>query len=138
MKNAICNRMKSFLVTALGLSILLSTPVVLAADDPSIKGDLRQALMDSMMTYIENRMVNDTFYIYDASQGKLLKLKYDKLHEGIVKKGDFYVSCADFYDSSGKKIDLDFLVVKDGNELKTIQAVVHAVDGKKRKYHLEA
>ena len=50
MKNAICNKMKSFLVTALGLSILLSTPVVLAADDPSIKGDLRQALMDSMMT----------------------------------------------------------------------------------------
>ncbi len=138
MKNAICNKMKSFLVTALGLSILLSTPVVLAADDPSIKGDLRQALMDSMMTYIENRMVNDTFYIYDASKGKLLNLKYDKLHEGIVKKGDFYVSCADFYDSSGKKIDLDFLVVKDGSELKTIQAVVHAVDGKKRKYHLEA
>ena len=87
MKNAICNKMKLFLVTALGLSILLSTPVVLAADDPSIKGDLRQALMDSMMTYIENRMVNDTFYIYDGSQGKLLKLKYEKLHEGIVKKG---------------------------------------------------
>jgi hypothetical protein len=137
MKNAICNKMKSFLVTALGLSILLSTPVVLAADDPSIKGDLRQALIDSMLTYIENRMVNDTFYIYDASQGKLLKLKYDKLHEGIVKKGEFYVSCADFFDSSGKKIDLDFLVVKDDNHLKTIQAVVHSVDGKKRKYHLE-
>ena len=137
MKNSICNKMKSFLITALGLSILLSTPVVLAADDPSIKGDLRQAVMDSMKTYIEKRMVKDTFYIYDASQGKLLKLKYDKLHQGIVKKGEFYVSCADFFNSSGKKIDLDFLVVKDGNQLKTIQAVVHSVDGKKRKYHLE-
>ena len=90
-----------------------------------------------MKTYVDNRIVNDTFYIYDASQGKLLTLKYDKLHEGIVKKGDFYVSCADFYDSIGKKIDLDFLVVKDGRQMKTIQAVVHAVDGKKRKYHLE-
>lgn len=136
-KNTICNNINSLFIAVLGISILFSTPVVLAADDPSIKGDLRQSIMDSMMTYIENRLVNDTFYIYDSSQGKLLKLKYDKLHEGIVKKGEFYVSCADFYDSSGKKIDLDFLVVKDGSELKTIQAVVHAVDGKKRKYHLE-
>ncbi len=93
MKNTICKKINSFLVTALGISILLSTQIALAADDPSIKGDLRQAVMDSMRTYIENRMVNDTFYIYDSSQGRLLKLKYDKLHEGIVKKGEFYVSC---------------------------------------------
>ena len=137
MKNTICKKTNSFLATVLGLSLLLSTQIALAADDPSIKGDLRQAVMDSMKTYIENRMVNDTFYIYDSPLGKLRKLKFDKLHEGIVKKGEFYVSCADFYDSSGKKIDLDFLVVKDGNQLKTIQAVVHSVDGKKRKYHLE-
>ena len=137
MKNTTCKKKNSFLATVLGLSILLSTQIALAADDPSIKGDLRQAVMDSMRTYIENRMVNDTFYMYDASHGKLLKLKFDKLHEGIVKKGGFYVSCADFFDSNGKKIDLDFLVVEDGKQLKTIQAVVHSVDGKKRKYHLE-
>ncbi len=137
MKNTICNKINFLFMAVLGISILFSTPAVLAADDPSIKGDLRQSIMESMKTYIDNRIVNDRFYIYDAPQGKLLNLKFDKLHEGIVKKGDFYVSCADFYDSSGKKIDLDFLVVKDGSQLKTIQAVVHAVDGKKRKYHLE-
>jgi hypothetical protein len=78
------------------------------------------------------------FFIYDAPQGRLLKLRFDKLHKGIVKRGDFFVSCTDFYTSTGQKIDLDFLVLKDGNQLKTIQAVVHSIDGNKRKYHLEA
>jgi hypothetical protein len=75
MKNTICNRINFLLIAVLGISILFSTPVVLAAGDPSIKGDLRQGIMESMMTYIENRLVNDTFYIYDASRGKLLNLK---------------------------------------------------------------
>jgi hypothetical protein len=116
---------------------MLTSPIVYAADDSSIKGALREKIKTSMMAYIETRMVNDTFFIFDAPEGRLLNLKFDKLHEGIVKKGNFYVSCADFFDKNGKKIDLDFLVVKDGDQLKTIQAVVHAVDGNKRKYQLE-
>jgi len=32
-----------------------------------------------------------------------MKLKLDRLQDGIVKKGDFYVSCADFFDRNGKK-----------------------------------
>ena len=39
---------------------------------------------------------------------------------------------------NGTKIDLDFLVLEDGEQFKTIPAVVHSVDGKKRKYHLES
>lgn len=124
-------------MAVLGASFLLSIPAAQAADDPSIKGDLRQAIMDSMMTYIKKQMVEETFFIYDAPQGRLLKLRFDNLHVGIVKKGEFYVSCADFYTSTGQKADLDFLVLKDGDQLKTIQAVVHSIDGKKRKYHLE-
>jgi hypothetical protein len=119
------------------ISIVL-TSVALAGNDPSIKGDLRTNIKASMMSFIENRMVNDTFMIYDASKGKLLRLKFDKLHDGIVKKGEFYVSCADFFDEKGKKVDLDFLVIPDGDNLHTVQAVIHAVDGKKRKYHLES
>ncbi|HEV8184546.1 MAG TPA: hypothetical protein VGP40_01230 [Chthoniobacterales bacterium] len=65
-------------------------------------------------------------------------MKLDKLHEGIVKKADFYVSYADFTDASGKKFDLDFLVLRDGENFKIADAVVHAVDGEKRPYHLES
>ena len=124
------------LATIFSLSIAATT-VAIAADDPSIKGALRENIKASMMSFIESSMINDTYYIYDAVGGKLMELKFAKLHDGIVKKGEFYVSCADFVDKNGSKIDLDFLVIKDGDNLKTIQAVVHSLDGKKRKYHLE-
>ena len=116
---------------------IAAAAVALAADDPSIKGALRTNIKASMMSFIKSNMINDTYFIYDSVGGKLLELKFDKLHDGVVKKGDFYVSCADFVDKNGTKVDLDFLVIKDGAELKTIQAVVHSLDGKKRKYHLE-
>ncbi len=109
-----------------------------AGDDPSIKGALREGIKAGMKSYIDTSMINGTFYIYDAVEGKLIRLKFLKLHEGIVKKGNFYVSCADFLDERGQKVDLDFLVMPDGDSLKTIQAVVHSIDGKKRKYHVES
>ena len=124
------------IATIFGLSILTITTVT-AADDPSIKGELREDIKASMMSFIDSNMINDKYYIYDAVGGKLLDLKFAKLHEGVVKKGDFYVSCADFIDNNGTKVDIDFLVIKDGDTLKTIQAVVHSLDGEKRKYHLE-
>ncbi len=75
---------------------------------------------------------------YDAVAGKLLDLKFEKLHSGIVKKGDFYVSCADFVDQSGRAVDMDFLVVPAGKKVRTVQGLVHKVDGDKRPYHLES
>lgn len=117
---------------------LVSPAVVSAADDPSIKGSLRENIKSSMMLFIKNNMIDDTYILYDSVDGRLLNLKLDKLHEGIVKKREFYVSCADFYDTDGKKIDVDFLVIKDGEQIKTLQAVVHSVDGRKRQYHLES
>jgi hypothetical protein len=116
---------------------IAATTVAFAADDPSIKDPMRTNIKASMMSFIESTMINNTYYLYDAVGGKILELKFAKLHEGVVKKGDFYVSCADFVDKKGTKVDLDFLVIKDGDNLQTIQAVVHSLDGKKRKYHLE-
>ena len=108
-----------------------------AADDPSIKGDLRTNIKASMNTFVSGQTINGRMYLFDGVQGKLLKMKLVELHDGIVKKGDFYVSCADFVDQNGVVIDVDFLVRPKEGQLITTQAVVHSVDGKKRKYHLE-
>ncbi|NOY15524.1 MAG: hypothetical protein GXP23_01075 [Gammaproteobacteria bacterium] len=116
---------------------LLTGPAAYAADDPSIKGGLRTGIQATMNTFIKNQTVDGTLRLYDPVEDELLKVKLKKLHPGIVKKGDFYVSCADFVDSNGRKYDLDFLVVPSGDKLITTQAIVHSVDGKKRKYHLE-
>ncbi len=118
------------------LSLILVAPA-LAADDPSIKGSLRENIQSSMHEFINNQTIGDNMYVYDAVAGKLLRLRLEKLHDGIVKKGDYYVSCADFEDQLGRKIDIDFMVREKGNRLITTQALVHSVEGKKRKYHLE-
>ena len=125
-----------------GLFILTCLSVmggsVYAANDPSIKGTLRENITKSMQAFIDRNAVGGTYRIYDAVSGKMAVLTFEKLHDGIVTKGDFYVSCADFVDAQGKKYDLDFLVVPDGDSLVTTQAIIHSVDGEKRKYHLES
>ncbi len=121
----------------IGLVGILASFAVSAANDASIKGDLRQNIQKSMNYFIDTQTVNGSMLVYDAVKGKLLKLRLKKLHQGIVQKGDFYVSCADFIDHEGRKVDIDFMVLPIGQELVTTQALVHSIDGKKRKYHLE-
>ncbi len=108
-----------------------------AGDDLSIKGDLRSDIGASMNDFIQQQSIDGYMYVYDAVAGALLKLKLKKLHHGIVKKGDFYVSCADFLTHDGRKVDIDFLVRPTGEHFLTTQALVHSIEGKKRKYHLE-
>ncbi len=127
--------MISGLIT-LGLLAVLSTSSF-AGNDPAIKGDLRTGIKNSMNDFIQAKMINDTYHVFDAVTGTMLNLRLKELHSGIVKKGNFYVSCADFTDTQGRLVDLDFLVMTDDGSFKTVQGVVHAIDGKKRKYHLE-
>jgi len=127
-------KINSVLVLLLMISI---TGTAWAGNDKSIKGDLRSNIQYSMNQYIKVNSINGILTVYDSIDGKLLKMKLDNLHSGIVKKGDYYVSCADFVDQNNRKIDIDFMVIKDGSTLITTQALVHSVDGAKRKYHLE-
>jgi hypothetical protein len=118
-------------------SLFVTSSISLGGDDPSIDGELRENIQTSMQTFIDSNSVGGVYSIYDPIDGKMRQLTFDELHQGIVKKGDYYVSCADFIDSNKKKVDLDFLVIPAGDHLQVTQAVIHSADGKKRKYHLE-
>ena len=110
---------------------------VLGADDPSIQGKARTETQKSMVEHINTNTLDGKYIIYDPVSDKLRQLKFENLHKGIVKKGSFYVSCADFVDDSGNTYDLDFLVAEKNGEYIVFQALVHSINGKKRKYHLE-
>ena len=109
----------------------------LGADDPSIKGEKRTGIQAAMTKHIEENSVDGRYILYDPIDDKVLKLKLDDLHDGIVKKSDYYVSCADFTSASGTYYDLDFMVVEKDGEYKALQGFVHKVGKSKRKYHLE-
>ena len=131
------SHLPSFLKISIFVGALFTASMSFAGDDPSIKGDLRSNIQASMNDFISGQTVDETMFVYDAVDGKLLELSLDSLHSGIVKKGAFYVSCADFIDQHGRKIDVDFMVREKNNTLITTQALVHSVDGDKRAYHLE-
>jgi hypothetical protein len=125
-------------LAALGALLLALAPPAAAADDPAIKGQLRTNIQSAMNGFVEEQTVDGVLRLYDPVDGRLLELKSYELHSGIVRKGDFYVSCADFVDAGGQKIDVDFLVIQDGDSLMVTQGIVHSVDGVKREYHLES
>ncbi len=120
----------------LSLSLLVALAAQ-AADDPSIKGQLRTDIQSAMQGYIDHQTIDGVYRLYDPVDGRLLHLENANLHAGIVKKGEFYVSCADFTDQGGRKIDIDFLVLDAGGEVRAVQGFVHKVDGSKRPYDLE-
>lgn len=108
-----------------------------AGNDASIKGDLRTNIHKAMDAFVAHQRIDGRLNLYDPVDGKLLSLGSYELHSGIVKKGDFYVSCADFQNQEGRVIDVDFLVLPNHGQLQVTQGIVHSVEGKKRKYHLE-
>ena len=117
------------------LGLLASS--VNAGNDPSIKGKLREDIQQAMHNHIAANQIKGDYVHYDSLRGKVLRMKLDKVHEGIVSKGDFYVSCADFVDESGSKYDIDFMVAGDAEDLSVYQAIVHKDRSGKRPYHLE-
>ncbi len=90
-----------------------------------------------MEVFLKDRTRDDVFLLYDPIEDKLLRLSLQKLHAGIVKKGQLYVSCADFADQDGRQMDVDLFVLRVGDQLETTQAIVHKVGGEKRHYQLE-
>ena len=102
---------------------LLFGQVIYAEDDPSIQGETREESQKAMSKHISENSYQNKYIIYDAVTGKLLNLDFKELHSGIVKKGDFYVSCADFMDTNGNQYDLDFLVGKKDGEYKNPESL---------------
>ncbi|GJM15125.1 MAG: hypothetical protein DHS20C13_04520 [Thermodesulfobacteriota bacterium] len=129
--------MRQVLTLLLTILLLGGTNLVFAADDPSITGKPRISSQEAMSNHIEKNQLDSSYVIYDAVIGQLLELELVELHSGIVKKGDYYVSCADFVDAKGNKYDLDFIVAENGSEYIVYDAIVHKVNKDKRKYHLD-
>ena len=109
-----------------------------AGEKVSIEGQERINIQQAMKRFIDEGTVDGVYRHYDPVTGELLRLQFTKLH-GIRKKGDFYVSCADFEDPRGRLVDLDIMVIQAGDDLRATQAIVHQLPGekKKRPYHLE-
>jgi len=124
-------------VASIIFMLLSITLVVFASNDPSIKGEQRQGIQKAMQMHVNDNTVNGNYYIYDAVTNDVKSLKYKKLLSGIVKKENFYVSCAYFTDDMGKPYDMDLLVAENNGSYKVVDSILHKVDGEKREYEVK-
>lgn len=130
----------------IGFLILLTMPATGAANDSStIDDELAKQIRASARTYIDEHIVGRVYWFYDAVSHDMLKLVYKRLHPDVLKKGDFYVVCADFVSHGDvldkqkmSTLDIDFLVVKGEHGFHTTQAIVHKIDGLIHSYDLES
>ncbi len=98
-----------------------------AGDDPSITGELRANIQQAILRAIDEGTVGGIYRFYDPLTQSVLSLEFTKLYSETLKKGDFYVRCAEFKDSRGRVVDVDFLVIPDGDEMRVTLAVVHKI-----------
>ncbi|MCG8591118.1 MAG: hypothetical protein MJE66_17640, partial [Proteobacteria bacterium] len=125
---AVRKRARRWIALAGAMALACVAFTAQAADDPSIRGDERTGIHKAMRDFIADQQGGgDTWLHYDPVNGQLLRLRLKELHDGIVKKGDFFVSCADFVDPQGTKVDLDFLVLPTPDGYRVNQAIVHKV-----------
>jgi hypothetical protein len=124
-------------IISLFVWVAFISTIVLAADDPTIQSEPRQNRQLAMKTHIDQNSFNNKYIIYDAVAGQMKRLSFKELHAGLVKKGDFYVSCADFVDDKGNLYDIDLLVAEEEGDYRVYQAIIHKINGEKRDYDIE-
>ena len=85
----------------------------------------KEAVQEAMRTYIDAKMAKGGG-TYDI-QGR--KAEFDYIHSGVKKKGDLYVSCADFK-AGGDVYDIDYYVKSDGEKYVVVKVLFHKKNGK--------
>ena len=90
-------------------------------------------IREAAREYVTNRTKEGRFAIYDEVSGELLELRLVGQHREIAKSGGGYLNCFDFEDQSGREVDVDVYLVRDGDGVRATRAEVHEVDGQDRR-----
>ena len=104
-----------------------------AGEEVSIEGQERINIQQAMKRFIHEGTVDGVYRHYDPVTGKILRLEFIELTSKVLNKGDFYVSCGNFKDHRGRPVDLDLLVIQDGDYMRGTQAAVHKLPGDKER-----
>ncbi len=104
-----------------------------AGDEVWIEGQERINVQQAMKRFIDEGTVDGVYHHYDPVTGKIVRLKFLDLKSKVLKKGEFYVSCGNFKDHRGRLVDLDLLVIQDGDYKRGTQAAVHKLPGDKER-----
>lgn len=113
------------------------TPTKVAATGAA-SPEFLEAVQSAMLEYIDATAMEGKHLIFDAVKGDYVQASFRKLHKNMTLVQDtFYVSCADFEDSNGNIIDVDYMVADADGYWSVFQAVIHERDGELRAAHMD-
>ena len=108
-----------------------------AGDDSSIPLSEKDKIKTTMVNYIKgNSTRSGNFLILDPQTKKTKYLRFDQVHQGVVRHNDGFLACVDMFDGN-TIVDVDFVVSKDGGEYQVSKIAIHKVGGVTRKGHLD-
>ena len=124
---------------SIGLMLLaLALPaIVWSGDDPSIPKEDKAKIQAAMDTHIQGLSDKKGLPVFDHKAQAVVHLKFKELHSGVAKKGDYFVSCADFIDSAGTLYDIDLLARPSGDQYMIVESFVHKKGGEKFPYEVK-
>lgn len=128
--------MKIRVMLMAALVMALAGPA-LAGDDPSIPKAEKKKIQASIEKHIKGLSQHGLYPIFDPESRLLVGMKYETLHKAVGKKGNYFVSCADFTGIDGIKYDVDLLVGKKGKSYQVVESLIHKRDGKKSPYDVQ-
>ena len=103
----------------LALSIFTTSLVHADSIDMATRVDLQLGLK----TYIESRTAGNGYEHFNVETGKVQKLTLKKLHPLIFASGNKYMMCADFLDTNGNDVLLDYIVSLNGTGFRVEQEI---------------
>lgn len=69
-------------------------------------------LQSDLQRHIYRSLVDGAFHTLDSKTGEVRALHPLVSHPLILQMGDYFVMCADFRDSEGNDVDVDFYLIK--------------------------
>ena len=110
-------------IVRLSILVVLSLSVLASCTSSKMSSDEKSKVQVAMKEFVDNKLAKDgNVYKIEDKSGI-----FDYLHEGVKKKGDMNISCADV--KVGNDVfDIDYHVEKENGKYIVVKEVLHKIN----------
>ena len=115
--------MRRLRIVSLGILILLCLSVLASCTSSKMSAEEKSNVQTAMKEFVDNKLARDgNVYTIEDKSGI-----FDYLHEGVKKKGDINISCADV--KVGDDIfDIDYHVKNENGKYIVVKEILHKIN----------
>lgn len=113
--------MQKFILAGIAAVVLFATAADTRANVTTSEKILLQATMQQS---IAEQLIDGKFYYFNRKTGKIQVLFPAKPHPLILSIGEQFIVCADFRDPTGKSVNVDFFVARQGKGFVIFDTVI--------------